>query len=53
MYLGKVLPVMTAEVDALFFGVIIVLILSLCPEASPGVRTNGIGVRRAGERLGR
>jgi len=31
MYLGKILPVMTAEVDALFFGVLIVVILICMP----------------------
>jgi branched-chain amino acid transport system permease protein len=36
MYLGKVLPVMTAEVDALFFGVIIVVILIFMPGGLAG-----------------
>ena len=35
-YLGKVLPVMTAEVDALFFGVIIVIILIFMPGGLAG-----------------
>ncbi len=35
-YLGKVLPVMTAEVDAVFFGVIIVLILIFMPGGLAG-----------------
>lgn len=35
-YLGKVLPVMTAEVDALFFGVIIVVILIFMPGGLAG-----------------
>jgi branched-chain amino acid transport system permease protein len=35
-YLGKVLPVMTAEVDALFFGVVIVLILIFMPGGLAG-----------------
>jgi branched-chain amino acid transport system permease protein len=35
-YLGKILPVMTAEVDALFFGVIIVVILIFMPGGLAG-----------------
>jgi ABC-type branched-subunit amino acid transport system permease subunit len=35
-YLGKLLPVMTAEVDALFFGVIIVVILIYMPGGLAG-----------------
>ncbi len=35
-YLGKLLPVMTAEVDALFFGVIIVVILIFMPGGLAG-----------------
>jgi len=35
-YLGKVLPVMTAEVDALFFGIIIVVILIFMPGGLAG-----------------
>ena len=36
IYLGKVLPVMTAEIDALFFGVIIVVILVFMPGGLAG-----------------
>jgi branched-chain amino acid transport system permease protein len=35
-YLGKLLPIMTAEVDALFFGVIIVIILIFMPGGLAG-----------------
>lgn len=35
-YLGKVLPVMTAEVDALFFGILIVVILVFMPGGLAG-----------------
>jgi branched-chain amino acid transport system permease protein len=48
-YLGKVLPVMTAEVDALFFGIIIVVILILMPGGLAGwlerLRPAGRGAR--------
>jgi branched-chain amino acid transport system permease protein len=48
-YLGRVLPVMTAEVDALFFGIIIVVILILMPGGLAGwlerLRPAGRGAR--------
>jgi branched-chain amino acid transport system permease protein len=54
MYLGKVLPVMTAEVDAVFFGAVIVVILIFMPGGLAGWLEQMVsGVRRAGERLGR
>jgi branched-chain amino acid transport system permease protein len=53
-YLGKVLPVMTAEVDAVFFGVIIVLILIFMPGGLAGwVEQLKHGARRARERIAR
>jgi len=54
MYLGKVLPVMTAEVDALFFGVIIVIILVFMPGGLAGWLEQLIHAeRRIRERFGR
>jgi len=35
-YLGKVLPVMTAEVDAVFFGIIVILTLIFMPGGLAG-----------------
>lgn len=54
MYLGKVLPVMTAEVDAVFFGVIIVVILIFMPGGLAGWLEQLINaVRRVRGRLAR
>jgi branched-chain amino acid transport system permease protein len=51
-YLGKILPVMTAEVDALFFGVIIVVILIFMPGGLAGWLEQVISMgRRARERF--
>ncbi len=36
LYLGKIFPVMKAEVDAIFFGIIIVLILIFIPQGFAG-----------------
>lgn len=36
LYLGKILPVMKAEVDAIFFGILIVLILIFIPHGFAG-----------------
>ena len=54
-YLGKILPVMTAEVDALFFGMIVVVILIFMPgglsgwaeQCSKAVRKIGAGYKTA------
>jgi ABC-type branched-subunit amino acid transport system permease subunit len=35
-YLGKVLPVMTGEVDAIFFGLLIILVLIFMPRGLIG-----------------
>lgn len=36
LYLGKILPVLTAEVDAIFFGIIIIVILIFMPGGLTG-----------------
>jgi len=36
LYLGKILPVMKAEVDAIFFGILIILILIFMPHGISG-----------------
>jgi branched-chain amino acid transport system permease protein len=36
MYLGRVLPVMTGEVDAIFFGLLIILVLVFMPQGLIG-----------------
>ncbi len=36
LYLGKILPVMKAEVDAIFFGILIILILIFMPHGFAG-----------------
>jgi branched-chain amino acid transport system permease protein len=52
IYLGKVLPIMKAEVDALFFGLIIVLILIYMPGGLTGWVEQLVRVgRRVGGRL--
>lgn len=49
MYLGKALPVMTAQVDATFFGVIIIVILIFMPGGLAGWLDKIVGlVRRTG-----
>ncbi len=35
-YLGKILPVMTGEVDAIFFGLLIILVLIFMPKGLIG-----------------
>lgn len=35
-YLGKILPVMTSEVDAIFFGVLIIIVLIFMPQGLTG-----------------
>jgi branched-chain amino acid transport system permease protein len=54
LYLGKVLPVMTAEVDAVFFGVVIVLILIFMPGGLAGWLDQLVsGARRVGGQIRR
>jgi branched-chain amino acid transport system permease protein len=54
MYLGRVLPVMTAEVDAIFFGAIIVVILIFMPGGLAGWLEQLISTgRRVRERFAR
>lgn len=36
MYLGKLLPVMTGEVDAIFFGILVILVLIFMPRGLAG-----------------
>ena len=54
LYLGKVLPIMTAEVDAVFFGVVIVLILIFMPGGLAGWLDQLVsGVRRVSGQIRR
>lgn len=54
IYLGRVLPVMTAEIDALFFGIIIVVILIFMPGGLAGWLEQLIFIgRRVRERFAR
>lgn len=46
MYLGKLLPRMTAEVDAIFFGVLIIVILIFMPGGLAGWVDRFLGLNR-------
>jgi branched-chain amino acid transport system permease protein len=46
MYLGKLLPRMTAEVDAIFFGILIIVILIFMPGGLAGWVDKLLGLNR-------